>query len=171
MSWETELVTIVRYLINDLADSPTYSDARLQQAIVISASMVVEECNFTAYTIDVSGIDITTDPTDSTRDTAFINLTALKTACFIDNSTFRTKANAAGMSIKTGPHSIDSKGSLEGYKYLLENGACKAYEDAKQDYVYGSLIPGRAILGPFNGINIDTSYPWSGYGRSPRITD
>lgn len=160
MSWSTELITMVRYLINDLSDTPTYTDERLTQAIVISASMMAQECSFDSYTINVSDQTISPDPTDGAKDIPFINLTALKTACFIDNSTFRTKAASAGITVKTGTHLVDSKGNLDGYKYLLENGACKAYEDAKADYVYGSLLPGRAILGPFAGINVDTRYPW-----------
>ncbi len=169
MSWQTVMTSMVRYLIGDIEAPYTYSDNRLQTTIVVAANLANMEVTFpNTYTIDVPNTGISPDPT-TLNDQAFINLVSLKTACFIDNSTFRTKAAQAGMVVKTGTHSIDTKGQLDGYKYLLEKGACKAYEEAKWDYELGNSVPGRAILGPFSGINIDTDYPTGpSYGHTRR---
>ena len=47
MSWQLELPIIVRTWINDLSDTPTYEDDRLQQVLVVSAQYVNREINFT----------------------------------------------------------------------------------------------------------------------------
>lgn len=165
MAWTTEMVTLVRYLVNDTVAPYTFSDARLQTAIAVSAQLVLHDLTFNnTYIVDISVPTISPDPT-SLPDNAFINLISLKTACLMDTSLFRTKAAQAGITVKTGSHSIDTKGQLEGYAKLLEVGPCAAYEQAKLEYIAGNAIPGRAIIGPFQGINLDTSL---GRGGGPR---
>lgn len=166
MAWTTQMVTLVRYLINDITAPYTFSDSRLQTAIAVSTQLVLHELTFKqTYTVDITIPSITPDPTQM-PDNAFINLISLKTACLMDTSLFRTKAAQAGVSVRTGSHSIDSKGQLEGYNRLLQIGPCKAYEEAKLEYIAGNAVPGRAILGPFQGINVDTSL--IARGVSPR---
>ena len=46
MSWQIELPIIVRTLINDLDVTPTYTDDRLQQTLVVAAQYVNREMNF-----------------------------------------------------------------------------------------------------------------------------
>jgi hypothetical protein len=159
MSWQTEMTTMLRVVINDIVAPYTYTDERLQQVIVVAAQLMLNDISFPVnYSIDIENIDISPDPTDATRDDAFINLGVLKSGCFMDSSLFRTKAASAGILVKTGPHTVDTKGVIDAYKVLLEKGLCKAYDDAKWEYEAGNLSPGRAILGPFAGINIDTSH-------------
>ena len=43
MSWNVEMPLIVRSWINDLSDTPTYSDERVQQLIVVAAQYVIKE--------------------------------------------------------------------------------------------------------------------------------
>ena len=43
MSWQIELPIIVRTLINDLDVTPTYTDDRLQQTLVVAAQYVNRE--------------------------------------------------------------------------------------------------------------------------------
>lgn len=160
MAWTTTIVTMVRYLINDVVEPYTYSDSRLQQTIAVSAQLVLTELTFSYdYVVDLTVPSITPDPT-TVNDNAFINLIALKTACFMDQSLYRTKAQQAGIIVKTGSHSIDTSRAMQGYDNLMKIGPCKAYEDAKLEYITGILVPGRAVLGPFEGINFETN--WSG---------
>lgn len=157
MSWQSTMTTMVRFLINDVVSPYTYSDERIQQAIVVSARLVLQEIEFdNDYVIDVTNITITPDPTD-VNDTAFINLVSLKTGCFIDIGQLRTKTASAGWLVKGGSHVVDTRGVAEAYKILMEKGLCKVYEDAAWEYRTGSQTPGRAILSPFAGINIDTT--------------
>ena len=40
MAWKKDIVSIVRVLINDLSQPYSFSDTRLQQAIVVAAQFV-----------------------------------------------------------------------------------------------------------------------------------
>ncbi len=158
MAWDSTLITMLRYTINDVDSPQLFTDSRLKKVLIISAQLMLNDTQFgSTYTINVNAQTIVPDPVCD-GDNAFMNLLTLKAACFMDNSTFRTKASSAGIAVKTGSHSVDTRGVLDVYKTLLEKGACKAYEDALWEYKTGVAIPGRAILGPFSGINVDTAY-------------
>jgi hypothetical protein len=155
MSWEVELVQILRVIINDLDSPPTYTDARLKTIIVVAARYVVQEIDIfpNTYTISVTAETISPDPTDAaTRDDAFIDLVVLKAGCFIDHNTLRAKALIAGVKAVLGPATLDVGGGKDGFLggllAVLENGPCAMYEDLKRDYCIGN-IPVRAILSPF----------------------
>jgi hypothetical protein len=159
MAWQTEITTIVRYLINDFESPQTYTDAKLQTAVVIASHLMLEDISFPrVYNIDIGATGISPDPTSDTRDNAFINLAALKAACLVDNWAFRSKLPTAGIAIRTGPESIDTRGVLAAYQFLQQNGACKAFEQAKWEYESGNMTPGRAILAPFVGDNVNTDF-------------
>ena len=53
-----------KIMINDLSDTPTYSDERVQQLIVVAAQyVIVKEVDLTVdYTINIVNPDITPDP-------------------------------------------------------------------------------------------------------------
>jgi hypothetical protein len=168
MAWETEMITIVRYLIYDFATPYTYSDDRLETAISIAAQLLLEEVDFkNDYLVDISIPDIVPDPTDGDKDNAFINLCCLKTACLIDNWSLRSKVGTVGVAVKSGPDSVDTRGAAQAYQYLYENGACKTFEEAKWEFKAGNLTPGRAILAPFVGENVDSfNYSYNPRDRS-----
>lgn len=165
MAWESELVRIVRYLIDDIADVPTFSDARLEETILVAAQYVVQDIDLdTTYTIDVDQLLLSPDPTTaSPKDDVFINLTCLKAGCIIDRSIFRSKANNAGILIKDGQSTLDTRGIADQFKVLLDKGLCAEYEKAKVDYQLGSQNPGRSILSPASGPNLYNTY----YNNSP----
>lgn len=122
MSWQTEISTITRVWINDLADTPTYSDARLLQLILVAAKYVKIEVNLKYdYTIDLDFSTITPDPT-SIKDEDFIAFVSLKSACLLDHSTFRTKAANEGIRASLGPSSLSVGGNLAGYETILKQG-------------------------------------------------
>lgn len=166
MSWNIELPIIVRTLINDLSDTPTYSDERLLQIIVVSAKYVQFDVVLDQeYTLDVINPNITPDPTID-NDSIFISLTCLKAACIIDQSSVRTKAALEGIRAALGPAQLSVGGSLEGLRMILETGPCSAYDELTSHWDVKEATAIRAILSPFVGNRFDpTSLTYPGDPR------
>jgi len=165
MYWEIEIPIIIRSLINDLGATPTYSDDRILQLSVVAANYVTKEVNLSKeYNVDIINVDIIPDPSEnSTRDTDFISFIALKSACLLDQSTFRTKAALEGIKTSLGSANISVAGNLAGYKTLLEMGPCKLYEQLVMDHNIGNATAVRAILSPFVGNDFDPRVLSRGY--------
>lgn len=157
MYWQIELPIMIRNLINDFESPPTYSDERIQQLVTIAARYVIGEVNLdNEYTIDIVNGSIAPDPCDpNTRDTDFIGFVALKAACLLDQSTFRTKAVNEGVSAGLGSAKLTVGGNLQGYKTILDVGPCNMYSDLVMDHNIGNINTVRAILSPFVGNNFD----------------
>lgn len=160
MSWNTTITTIVRHLINDLEDTPVYSDARLEKAIVISGTFLLNEVSFDkTYTISIDDSTISPDPTAETLDTAFISLVGLRTAVLIYDNEAKL-ASRQGIKVTDGPSSIDTTGRLGSALQLVKD-MRDQYEKAKIAYVVGNARSGKALLGPYtvpfldggNGLN------------------
>lgn len=154
MAWDSVMLNMLRVFINDF--DPTeylYTDSRLKQILVVSAHYVNQEINLSeTYSINIISPNITPDPTETaTQDDDFVNFVVLKSACLIDTSTFRQKALLAGLNAKCGPAQLDTSGHLDGFKILLEEGPCKAYELLKHEYNFGYSGGGiiKAIMSPF----------------------
>jgi hypothetical protein len=150
MSWQSEMTTIVRVLIGDTEPPETYSDARLQQLIVVAAQCVVAEVNFPVdYDIDVEAITIAPDPTDDPRDDSFINLVSMKSVCLLFGSELRV-ASGQAFSVRDGNSSMNL-GPIFDSKSATTQDFCKAYQDSKWEYQSSTAaIAGKAILGPFS---------------------
>jgi len=155
-SWPDVIIPMVRILINDYDNtSYEYSDDRLLDTIVVAAQMVNQEIDFTTtYTINIPLVTISPDPITAPDD-AFINFTTLKAACFIDLSTFRTKAALAGLKAKCGPAVLETVEHLRGFKELLTQGPCAAYKTLKNEWIFGNAQVVEAILSPFVSNNFD----------------
>jgi len=83
MSWRSQIPLMVRHLINDLdQENYKYSDERIETSVLVSAQMLSIETDFSnSYAIDIANGQLSPDPTmGDTKDNAFMNLTALKTA-------------------------------------------------------------------------------------------
>ena len=161
MAWQYNLTTMLRLVIYDSPDDTTgrtYTDARLEELLVVAANLVVQELTFdNTYTIDIAATSISPDPITQ-KDTVFQNMVVLKAACLADQSTLRTKAQQAGISAKVGPASISTSNSLNGYALLLEQGPCATYGRLKWEYEMGDAQGRqaiRAVLSPFIGPNYD----------------
>lgn len=163
MSWNLEIPIIVRTLINDWSETPTYSDERILQVISVAAKYVQFDVSLeNAYTIDVVNPNITPDPT-ALNDSIFISLVSLKSACIIDQSTLRTKAAMEGIRAALGPANLSVAGSLTGIKMILDNGPCATYEELSSHWDVKEATAIRAILSPFVGNNFDpTSLAYPG---------
>jgi len=157
MNWKTEIPIIVRTLINDLSDTPTYSDERIIQVVSVAAKYVQFDVVLdNKYTVNVVNPSITPDPT-SNNDSIFISLVSLKTACIIDQSVLRTKAAMEGIRAALGPASLSVGGSLAGIKLILEQGPCAAYEELTSHWDVKEATAIRAVLSPFVGNQFDPS--------------
>lgn len=166
--WKSEMPRILRYLINDLDQSAyTYTIDRLQETILVSAQLVQRELTFIqTYSVDVDELELSPDPTEGTRDEPFINLVILKAACLIDHWVFRTQARTAGMMVKDGQSSIDTRDNLKGFETILKEGPCKAYQTAKLEFQFNDNGAGRMVTGAVSSPNI-----WTSWGDSLGYTD
>jgi len=160
MYWQVEIPILVRNLINDLEATPTYSDDRINRLAVVAARYVVSEVNLNSeYNIDIINTTITPDPSNpESRDTDFVGFIALKSACLLDQSTFRTRAVNEGISAALGPAKLTVGGNLSGFKTILDVGPCKTYEQLVIDHNIGDISTVRAVLSPFVGNNFDPRY-------------
>jgi hypothetical protein len=163
MSWQSELPIIVRTLINDLDETPTYSTERLLQVLSVAAKYVqLDVVLEKIYEVDVENQQITPDPTQEDRDELFISLVSLKAACLVDQSTFRTKATMEGVRAALGPANISVSGSLAGWKTILEKGPCALYEELTAYWDVKDAAAVHAILSPFVGNKFDPRYLYRG---------
>ncbi len=159
MSWKGQMVTILRDMIFDTdASNFTYTNARLEQALVNSAYWMYSNLDFNvAYSIDVECVEITPDPTHDPTDYDFVALTCLKAACLVLGSELKTKASTA-IRVVDGPSSIDMTASVQYLKPLYE-AAIKEFERAKLSYQIGDNAVGKAILSPYG---VDVNFPHGG---------
>lgn len=149
MAWEGEMGTLVRHLVDDLSDSPTYTDDRVEQSIAVAAQLCIHEIDFDeTYTVSLDCPSISPDPTTlTTKDDSFINLVSMRAACVILGSELKTRS-LDSVKVTDGPTTIDMSSSLKGVQKLYED-ACQRYEDAKLQYQAGGTI-GKAVLSPFS---------------------
>jgi hypothetical protein len=166
MSWQLEIPIMVRTLINDLSDNQTYSDERLLQVITVAAKYVEFDVVLDhTYDINVVNPDISPDPTID-NDNIFISLVSLKAACIIDQSALRTKAAMEGIRAALGPAQLSVAGSLTGFKMIIEEGPCAAYDELVSHWDVKEATAIRAILSPFVGNRFDpTSLTYPGDPR------
>jgi hypothetical protein len=153
-NWETEMVRLLRHLINDLDSSDeTYDQDRLEETILVSAQLLQEEVDWSkTYTVELDQHSLSPDPAQSTKDDAFINLVCLKAAVIILTGEAK---KLAGQSYRVvdGPSSIDVRGAYDGIKEMLDS-----YKDdlaiAVAQYKMGNSKAGEAILTPYTQIRL-----------------
>jgi hypothetical protein len=153
MSWQAEIPTIIRSIINDLDyTNLSYSDERLQQLIIVAAQYVQREVELpNRYNLNILVPEITPDPTLlEVKDDDFISFIVLKSVCLLDQSALRTRAALEGVRANLGPAglSVTAGSSLQ---FLTTNGPCKTYNDLRLEYAVGNTSLLRGILSPFVG--------------------
>lgn len=173
--WQIEIPTIVRNLINDFENPPAYSDTRIQELAVVAAHYIINEVNLSkTYSVNVINYSISPDPSDpNSRDILFVGLIGLKTACILDQSTFRLKAINEGIKTTLGSASLNISGNLSGYKSILdqEQGPCKLYDQLVLNHNIGNATAISAVLSPFVGNNFDARYLLRGSSHRGRSGD
>jgi len=175
MAWETEMVELLRIMINDMDVPYKYTDTRLQKVIVSAMQTALFDADYkfiTTYTPDILTLSITPDPCDRTtgfRDEALINLTLLKAGCFIDNCVARDAARKGGISIREWNTSLDTKGLFASAMAILEKGWCANYSETLFLYLSGNSAAGAAVLGPFRTLR--NAYSGGGYPYDGSLFD
>lgn len=171
MAWDTEMVLMLRHMIDDVDSPQTYSDSRLQTTILIAGYQV----NFdvggfnTTYTFDFDAITLSPDPTTSNpRDNDFVVLTLLKAACMIVRAEIRDAARNA-IDIKDGRTTWKTKDRAEYLQKLIDSdqGPCAQYEEALLTYKLSGNTAGVGILGPFSGESTQWYTEYYNNHRSP----
>lgn len=171
MSWQIELPIIVRTLINDWDDIPTYSDDRLLQVIAVAAKYVQFDVVLDhQYTIDVANPNISPDPTED-RDEIFISLVSLKAACIMDQSSLRTKAALEGIRASLGSANLSINNSLQGLIVILEQGSCAYYDELVAHWDVKNATAIAAVLSPFVGNKFNPRYVLRGNLRGGNYID
>lgn len=149
--WNTEVVILLRYLINDLGVPPRYDDARLTQLLTVAANFVIVDVGLEQkYSTSITNSTIMPDPT-SPRDNGFINLISIKAACIVDSGEARAVSGQA-ITIRDSGSEV-ALGNIASAKLALltsKTGWCAAYEEARFAYLAGDVnTAGEAILGPY----------------------
>ena len=154
MAWQDEAIPMLRTILGDAGcGAATYSETRLEELCLASAHLIIQDVPFdTSYTVTISEGVISPDPAE---DVPFINFMVLKAACLADEGTYRTKALMAGVEARCGPAILKTMNHIKGFETLLTEGPCKAYEELKQDMVFGNTDVIRAVLSPFRGNDFD----------------
>lgn len=150
MAWDEEMPIIVRGLIQDWTDTPTYTDDQLTQIVLIASLTVQNDATFVEmYSVDVVNQTISPDYTvGDHRNESFINLASLKSACILIGAELR-KYTGQGISIRDGSSAISLQRSPQSLS-LLRSTYCDAYVDALYNYkIEGNNALGEAIVGPF----------------------
>ena len=151
MSWQGQMSTVVRHLINDVDSTAyTFSDNRVETSILVAAQLSLMKVDYSnEYTINVEACTLSPDPTDTdTKDDPFIALTCLRAACIILGAEIRKESGNA-ISIKDGPSAIDLRG-VTSILAVLYKDLCAKYEHALLEYRAGNSINGQSILGPYS---------------------
>lgn len=158
MSWQNELTIIVRTLINDWEEPYDYSDSRIQQILTVAAKYVQFDINLDYnYNIDVINSNISPDPTTN-NDHIFTSMLCLKTACIIDQGTFRTKAALEGIRTALGSANLSVAGSLAGWQSIIDHGACGLYDELTSHWDVRNASAFAAVLSPFVNNRYDPRY-------------
>lgn len=152
MTWQIEITEQVRVQIGDLGDVPTYSNTRIERAMVVGALQVLQEVDFyQPYVVDIAAQSIVPDPTElSPKDTNFMNLVALKTSFLIVNSELRSYA-LSGAFVIDGPSQINMTSIYTNMKSLA-NALQTQYQQAKVLYQCGQN--GGAVITPTTMTNV-----------------
>ena len=150
MSWQGEMSTVLRYLVDDINPAKyKYADTRIETTLLVAAQIVTLEVDFpNTYTINVEQCTLSPDPTDDTKDNAFINLVCLKAACIMVGSEIRSESGNA-ISIKDGPSAIDLRGVTQNLNLMYKD-FCAKYDSLLKTYQYNNTLVGQAILGPYS---------------------
>lgn len=154
--WEQELVLVTRVLINDYIQPYAYSDSRIQEVLIIAGMLCQLEVDLlhSPYQFDPSNLIMTPDPADPAigKDYGACCLFSLKAACILQLSSFRDKARNAGIQVRSDRELVDTKGQLDGDKFLLnsEFDNCKSYAESVWIYKAGNYNAGYALVGPMS---------------------
>jgi hypothetical protein len=157
--WDSEMVLLLRFVIDDVDEPVKYSDDKLQQLLLVAGQFVRTEVPLSQeYIIDVENYSITPDPTVTDhRDDSFINLTVLKAGCLLSTSPL-IKSSGKNLRVKETTYEYDARGTLDSSKFAVQT-FCSAYQDAKWGFATTNGVIGEVIIGPYKAL-IQRGHPW-----------
>lgn len=169
MSWDTSLLTTVRYTIGDITVPYRYSDYQIQQAILVATKFVQGDVTFPLNYVVVlgSGGYISPDPTLSNGcNPDAQTLIALRAAALLTDGDARKMAGRDGAKAMLGPSFIDVAHG-PALKSLLKDGPISAYDEALWGYRYNNAVGAyKVILSPAR-LAYAPSYNDVGFGGCP----
>ncbi len=172
ISWQDQSIPLLRTILSDGGcGNLSYTDTRLEELLLAAAYLNLTLVTFSIdYSIDIISDTISPDPsTSSPIDVTFINFMVLKAACLADEGLFRTKALSAGIKARCGPAILETMNHIEGFKILLEQGPCRAFEEMLNQYRFsGNADNIKAIMTPFVSNNFDPTMHRGGGGSFHR---
>jgi hypothetical protein len=146
-AWDEEAIAVLRAALDDLDEPFIYSDTKLLKLLVRAAILVMNDIHVDTYVVDITTATISPDPKEL-GDNSFINLLILKVGCLLDTSKVRKAADETA-DLQDATFRISTRYGVDAIVKLWQLGFCKAYEEAKFDYLAGSRMAGTAILSPF----------------------
>lgn len=157
-AWKTDMAKLLRVLIWDLAEPVKYTDARLEDVLIVAAYQTLQDIPLDVfYSVNLGKVEISPDPSIA-PDTAFMNFTTLRAACLVDQGNLRAEAFKEGIRVVLGPTQLSVANHLTGFKTLLELGPCHAYQELRKQYLFGDRVSVRAVLSPFVSNKFDPEY-------------
>lgn len=148
MAWDTDLVLMVRVLVNDLAEPYKHSDEYLRRVVVCAGILVRKDIELPFdYVLDMANSTITPDPVDS-ADSVTMALLPLKAACIINQAQYLSAVGQA-IKVRDGDSQIDTSVSFKGYQDIIKLGPCATYAKLKWELQACSAAAVGAIAGPY----------------------
>ena len=146
MSWDTEVIETVRYLIGDVDATQKYTDARIQTDATISANFIARDVGLTGtYSINITDKTITPDPSSTDPvDYGFLDMISIRAAILILQGEAKIYASSS-MRVMDGPSSIDVAGIFLNTKKIMDD-LNLTYAMAKNRYVMSNSGYGKSIL-------------------------
>lgn len=151
MAWNTELVTKLRYIINDIGSVQSWTDTQLQNFIGIAAEIVGQELNRWGVPImdfDPSGPTLTPDPTDSAYDAWVGSMVVLKAAAILTRAESKKLVAGAGFIIVDDKSRIDTSANVQ-YSINSAKQFEEDYQNAIKAFKKGNVFIGVGILAPY----------------------
>jgi hypothetical protein len=140
--WSNIGIVLLRDLINDVSDTPTYDDTRLQSLLLSAAYLNIQNIDFSyEYTVNLLTQDISPDPPES----EFISLMVLRAVYMIAESEWKTESRK-GITLRDGPTSISMADSINAKRdYAIKTK--EQFDKAVVAYKTGNYNVGEAIVG------------------------
>jgi hypothetical protein len=157
MSWQDKVPMLIRMLVCDDINNPTYGDSILIKNFIYASNFVFYDANIDIYDTNFSTNEITPDPS---YDNKFVILCCLKAASLIINGEFKLKSSSYGGKVimKDGPSEITmDKGSEMEYLKKLSLDLLNEYNKALDDYILGNPL-GVSVGGPQTYGQVETGF-------------
>lgn len=167
--WTDILPLMLRHVINDVDTPQTYTDNRLQLALLVGAQFVTAEVNLSQkYQLDFIQVSINPDPTSqSAPDEWMMNLMVMRSSIMMLSNNLKVAANSAWV-IKDTDMTADLRKVADVNKQLLDE-IKGMYDHAKAEYMVGVNPQVSAVLTPFNVLAGGFRGPIYGYGTRDQL--